>query len=106
MVGGPGEEHHIVGRLTRVARPSDIDISGVRATRLIYGQVDLVLEQSGPDELGRGRALVNDGSAHVVTAVPVVGGDIGGSVHRLRSVEADESVEEPTIPIERLGRIA
>src|SRR5438552_17057550 len=87
-----------------MARPGDVNIPGVRPVGLVDGKVDLVLEKSR-GELAGGRALRDEDGPQVMSAILVVGRHIGGTIHRLSSVEADEAIEQPPAPIEGLGRV-
>ena len=104
MIGRAGEQHDVVGRAPRVARPGQVDVPGVGPFGLVDRQVDLVLEKPGRELPGR-RALRDQDGSQVMSAVLVVGGDVGGPVHRLPAVEADEPVEEPAVPVEGLSRV-
>src|SRR2546428_11500490 len=104
MSGRAREQNDIVGRAPRVARPGQVDIPGAGPFGLVDRQVDLVLEKPRR-ELAGGRALRDQDGSQVMSPVLVVSGDVGGPVHRLPAVEADEPVEEPAVAIERLGRV-
>src|ERR671922_1532336 len=93
VVGGAGDQDRVVPGQPGVLGPGDVDVAGVGAGRLVDGEVDLVLEEPAPGEVGGRRALLHEHGPVVRAAVVRVPGDVDATVDGLSSVEADERVE-------------